>query len=173
MKTLKFLLASFVITLSVTFAVSACGCGGIPGETLEELVGRAVNGSTVVFQGKVTGFEYRKGLLNETGPAIGYETMVVLFTVDRWWKGDLANTIVIATGETRNADGTASSNSCEFHFEKGKNYLVFAGFDKAAALPRTNSCSLTQEVKGNDSDADGIYKFLGVGTPANKPKSSR
>lgn len=180
MKILKFLLASFVITLSVTLSASACGCAGIPGETLEGHVARSMNRSNVVFQGKVIGFEYRKGIFNEfmsnrrseDGKPIGYETLIVRFKVDRWWKGDLASEISLVTAQTRNSDGTLSDTSCEFHFIKDETYLVFAGLNKDAAMPQTSNCSLTHQVKGSDADADGIYKFLGVGTPANKPKSS-
>ncbi|MGE3468534.1 MAG: hypothetical protein AB7J13_16550 [Pyrinomonadaceae bacterium] len=179
MRSLKHLFAVSTIILAVAAASAfACGCGGVPGQTVESIVGGAVNASTVVFQGKVIGFEYRKGITNdfmldyrdERGKPIEYETMVVRFAVDLWWKGDLVREILLTTGVTRNADGTASTNSCEVHFKNGVTYLVFAGLDKAAAMPRTDSCSLTREANDDVGVAAGIRRVLGEGIVPSRPK---
>lgn len=104
MKTLKCLFLCSAIVLSVSVgSVFACGCGSLggPEQTIENIVGHAVNTSIVVFQGKAIGIEYRKGLLtdfmsvrrDESGLPIAFETITVRFAVDRWWKGDMANEI--------------------------------------------------------------------------------
>ena len=120
MKILKYFLALFASILSfAVVSIFACGCGGVPGQTIEKAVVGAFNMSNVVFQGKVIDFEYRKGIRNEfmsnnldaAGRPIGYKTMVVKFKVESWWKGSLASEVLLVTEQTRNDDGTSSSTS--------------------------------------------------------------
>lgn len=177
MKLLNQVLAFLALVLCVAAGSAlACGCGGMPGESFEGIIGGAVNTSSVVFQGEVVGFEYRKGIRDEFEPGqidsagrpLGYETMIVKFKVESWWKGDLASSIFLVTGQSRYSDGTRSTNSCEFDFQKGKTYIVFAALNKAAAMPQTNSCSSTREAKDEYGHADAIRKVLGKGTLPNK-----
>jgi hypothetical protein len=162
----------FLIFLISIGPALACSCGGAPSQTLEDLVGSAMNTSIAVFEGKVVKFEHRKGIPNdfmETYPAANrpeYETTLVRFEVSRWWKGDLAREVLLSTAETRNSDGTASFSSCDFHFKEGGKYLVFAYWDKLAAMPRTSNCSLTRS-KGPQSDE--ITRFLGEGILPTEP----
>ncbi|MBK9527692.1 MAG: hypothetical protein IPO41_05095 [Acidobacteria bacterium] len=177
MKSLNQVLASFALVLCIAAGSAlACGCGGMPGETFESIVAGAMNTSSMVFQGEVVGFEYRKGIRDEFDSGridsadrpLGYEKMVVKFKVESWWKGDLASAIFLVTGQNRYSDGTRSTNSCEFDFQKGKTYIVFADLNKAAAMPQTNNCSSTREAKDEYGHADAIRKVLGKGTLPNK-----
>jgi len=90
--------------------------------------------------------------------------MFVRFRVDSWWKGDLADEIVLVTDQTLLSDGRAGTTSCEFDFKKGETYLVFAGLNKAAAMPQTNKCSLTRPANDVDGSADRVHKILGEST---------
>lgn len=177
MKFLKQVLASFAFVLCIAVGPAlACGCGSMPGETIESIVTGAVNTSSMVFQGEVVGFDYKKGIHSEfdsgqmdsAGRQLGYETMVVKFKVESWWKGGLASEILLVSGQNRYSDGTRSTNSCEFDFQKGKTYIVFADLNKAAAMPQTNSCGSTHEAKDEYGRADAIRKVLGKGTLPNK-----
>ena len=180
MKSLNCLLALIAITLiALVPSGFACGCVVIPGQILEDHVGKSVNLATVVFEGKVVGFEYRKGIFNEYvsglrdafGKPRKYETMLVRFKVDRWWKGGLAPEVMLATGETRNSDGSGTTTTCEFNFAKDETYLVFAVPDKPGALPRTSNCSLTGASK--DDGVEKIIQVLGESTAPKKPRGKR
>lgn len=164
------LLISFVIALTLCPAsVFACGCAQAAGETFESTIGHLVNSSVAVFHGKVIGFEYRKGIFNEfmseqrdpLGMAIKYETKVVRFKVDIWWKGGSDSEIVLVTGDTKNSDGSASTTSCDVGFLEGESYTVLAYLDKSSAMPRTSSCRYTKQGKVTQE----YLKALGEGTP--------
>ncbi|MEQ1646377.1 MAG: hypothetical protein ABL959_23190 [Pyrinomonadaceae bacterium] len=179
MKALNQILGSVFIVLGIAIGSSlACGCGSMPGQSLESIVGNSVNTSTVVFQGKVVGFEYRKGIHNEymssqrddAGRPIGYETMVVRFRVESWWKGDLAPEITLVTDQTLNADGSTTNSSCDFNFKKDATYLVFAGLNKAAAMPGASECGLTREAIDESGSTEAIRKILGKGTLPTKER---
>ena len=151
---------SFVICLFLSATkVFACGCIGLPNETLEDVVKNSVKNSAMIFAGKVVGFEYRKGIANEfmQSKRIDYETKVVKFQVEQWWKGGVPKEIFLVTDETINADGTASNSSCNYNFKEGESYLVFA-YGKEKEL-RTDKCSRTQPL--NEADKD--LKILGEG----------
>lgn len=55
-----------------------------------------------------------------------FETQVVKFEVDGWWKTELPLIIYLATNATKNSDGTQSNSSCDYGFEIGKIYMVYA-----------------------------------------------
>ena len=131
----------------------------MPNETLEDVVKNSVKRSTKVFAGKAIGFEYRKGIPNDfmQSKGIDYETKVVIFQVEQWWKGKVPKEIVLATDETKNADGTESTSSCNFNYKAGENYLVFA-YGKENEV-RTMACARTQLL----TNAKEELKILGKG----------
>lgn len=179
---LKQILVSVFTVLGITIGSAlACECESMKGQSLDSLVGKSMSSSTVVFQGRVVGFEYRKGIHNEymssqkdgAGKPIAYETMVVRFEIERWWKGDLATEITLVTDQTLKADGSITSNSCDFDFKRDTTYLVFARLNKATGMPQTSGCGLTREAKDAFGDAEAIRKILGKGTLPTKPKEGK
>lgn len=164
------IIGSFVIFLLCSGkSVIACECPVIPVED-------AIKESSVVFSGKVVGFEYRKGIPNwsmderakETGKVIEYETLVVKVRVNQWWKREPPTEVYLLTVSTRNADGTLMQDSCDFTFHKGETYLVFATkFNtKDENEYRTSICSRTRELS---SAADDL-KILGEGKKPSENK---
>ena len=126
---------SFVICLLLSATkVFACVCVSMPNESVSDAVKYATEQSTMIFAGKVVGFEYRKGITNQymesrrkdSSKNIEYETLVVKFQVERWWKGEATTEVFLATDETKNSDGTGSGSSCDYHFKEGEIYLVYA-----------------------------------------------
>lgn len=123
----KLIIASLVLLFWSMSAVFACDCkpGGLQYN---------VDQSNAVFAGKVIGFEYRKDILNPsaevaaemTGEQIEYETLVIKFEVDQWWKGEPKMEVSILTNTTRKPDGTLRRTSCDYIFKEGEQYLVFA-----------------------------------------------
>ncbi|HEV2707683.1 MAG TPA: hypothetical protein VGV59_17325 [Pyrinomonadaceae bacterium] len=138
--------------------VFACDCALISTED-------AVNKSGMVFSGKVVGFEYRKGIPNEFMTTQGkedasqtdYETLVVKIQVEQWWKGDVPAEVVLLTSTTKNADGTMSVSSCDYHFRQGESYLIFAVGKEDAY--RTSDCLRTKKL----AQAEEELKILGEG----------
>jgi hypothetical protein len=164
----KIVIAFFICLFLSATEVFACVCVIMPNETLEDAVKSSVKKSKVVFAGKVIGFEYRKGILNEfmQSKGIDYETKIVKFQVEQWWKGQVPKEIFLVTDETKNADGTVSSSSCNYNYKEGESYLVFA-YGKENEL-RTMACSRTQPL----NRAKEELKILGEGRKLLKRKTS-
>ena len=156
----------FLLTMSalMIFCVSsayACGCGGsdIP-STPRQIVNGALRLSTSVFTGKVVAFEYRKGIRNEfmesqrdaAGQPIKYETKVVKFEVDRWWKLKLPPIVYIITNGTKNSDNSVSVSGCDFVFELGEKYLVYA--DGKPDSLQAHQCTRTTTVDNASADLE-------------------
>lgn len=128
-------LVSLLLAVQLVFAgdVSASCGSGTDDRPAGVIIGDKVRESSAVFSGKVTGFAYRKGTPNEYAEGLvreqgldGYETKVVIFAVDRWWKGDLAMEVELVTEETKLSNGMGTNSSSNYNFEAGKSYIVSA-----------------------------------------------
>ena len=159
------IVVSFVICLLLSTAeVFACGCISMPNEDINEVVQSAAKQSTMIFAGKVVGFEYRKGIPNEyidslgedAGRHVDYETKVVKFQVERWWKGDATTEIFLVTAETKSPGGVGTGSSCDYHFKEGESYLVYADGKKNEL--RTHACARTRLLSKTED-----LKILGEG----------
>jgi hypothetical protein len=162
----QIIVISFVICLLLSATeVFACGCPGSSDEIVSDAVQHAAKQSTMVFVGKVVGFEYRKGIPNQyieslrkdSGKYFDYETMVVKFQVERWWKGEVASEIFLVTSVTKHSDGTGSSSGCDYSFKQSESYLVYA--DGKENELRTNACARTKL----STKAGEDLKILGEG----------
>ena len=119
----------------------------------------------MIFSGKVTGFEYRKGIPNwfmdmeakQSGKQIDYETLVVKIQVEQWWKGEAPSEIVLLTSSTKNGDGTSTLSSCDYTFRQGESYLIFATGKQDEY--RTSDCLRTKKL----AQAEEELKLLGEG----------
>ncbi len=155
---LKIIVAFVICLLCSAASVIACDCLRVSTE-------EAVKKSSVVFSGKVVGFEYRKGIPNwhmdlrakENGEQIDYETLVVKVQVKQWWKGEAPTEIFLLTDSTKNADGTSSLSSCDFSFRQGESYLVFATGKENEY--RASNCLRMQKLTQAEED----LKILGEG----------
>lgn len=163
---------SFVVCLLLSATeVFACGCGSMSNENMRDAVQYASKQSTMVFAGKVVGFEYCKGIPNqymesreiETGKHVDYETKTVKFQVERWWKGKATTEVFLVTDETKNPDGTGTGSSCDYHFKEGETYLVYA-YGKENEL-RTHACTRTRLLNKTED-----VKILGEGKEPVKKK---
>jgi hypothetical protein len=92
----------------------------------------------------------------DSGEKIEYETLVVKFRVERWWKGEATTEVVLATYKTKKSDGTGSGSSCDYHFKEGESYLVYA-YGKGNEL-RTHDCTRTSPLSKTED-----IKILGEG----------
>ena len=159
----------FVCSLFGATRTLACDC---PRLTTEQ----AIEESKAVFSGEVIGFEYHKGIPNwsmdesakRTGKVIDYETLVVKVRVKQWWKGETPTEIYLLTNTTRDTDGSLTQSSCDFTFDKGETYLIFATkFNtKKENEYRKGYCSRTRELSAADDD----LKILGEGKKPTEDK---
>ena len=60
------------------------------------------------------------------GEVIALDTFAVRMRVERVWKGSLGEFVEFSTGAQRTAEGTVVIYGCDYSFEPGKRYLVFA-----------------------------------------------
>jgi hypothetical protein len=160
-----------MLFFSVFCVSSALGCGcpsGSDDRTTTERMKAKVDGSAAAFTGKVIGFVFRKGevdeefakLLAQAGkPDMEYENKFVVFEVQRWWAGQLTETVELITDEKRMADGIAGNSSCNYHFKEGETYMVFA--DKRGIHLATDSCAGTHPIK----DIKSLVELIGEGKP--------
>lgn len=160
MNLLKYkIIGAFVICLFCSMtSVYACRC-------ITTSVEDNVKNASIIFSGKVVGFEYRKGIPNRymdeqakaTGKFIDYETLVIKVRIEQSWKGNVPTEIFLLTYTTKNADGTGSYLSCDFNFLKDETYVIFANGKENEY--RTNSCSGTRKL--NEAEKD--LEILGEG----------
>jgi hypothetical protein len=145
----------FFINVSSTFA---CLCDGTP------TVAEELKEATAIFSGKYVGGEYRKGIVNQfremqgevDGKKVEYEVLVLKFQVQRWWKRNLSNEVILVTDQTRASDGTTSVGDCGLGFEKGEPYLIYA-YGKENELG-TDACTRTKKLKRAKEDLKQLGK---------------
>ena len=106
---------------------------------------RQVETSSAIFTGRVSA----AGRLN-AGPLSLPDSVRVVFTLDRVYKGDFAETAVVYTA--------ANAAACGVNFLVGERYLVFA-YESGNTL-RTGLCNLTQPVE----QAPDLLRQLGLRT---------
>lgn len=116
----------------------------------------------VVFSGEVIFTTYQKMTSAEISAVAAsnpqffagkkdFEIKVVKFAVSEWWKGAARKKEIMLLTETfRASDGIETSNSCEFNFQDGQKYLIFAKGRSSKTL-KTAKCSGTQSMEtGNE-----------------------
>ncbi len=117
----------------------------MPEATSEEFtaaVTQAYGNATAVFSAMAVANEYRALDGSESIEADAARMKVVRFKVERWWKGGETEEVILYTSEILHPDGTGSGQGCEYYFEVGKMYLVYAS--DAEKKLRTNACSRTK-----------------------------
>jgi len=157
----------FFIFCSLASVSSALGCVCVPSQG----VAKELKESGAVFSGKFIGTEYRKVAADEVitsnggggGKGVGQEVLVLKFQVERWWKGANTREVKIVTDRIKSSDGSVTITDCDFPFEAGKRYLVFAYRDEDGL--KTNICTRTKILE----KAGGDLKALGKGR---KPKKT-
>lgn len=140
MKKVVLILALTGLTYTATFA---CTCADIP-DPLKDKVAWWLKDSTAVFTGESIKLEK----IPQT------RDMVVTFSVDEFWKGDLSGVVELRT--------PIDSASCGFDFRIGRSYLVYAYGPKTALM--TGLCGGNRE----QYDARDQLEVLGRGK---QPKS--
>lgn len=108
--------------------VAACSCLRPPIDTEENLrtaVATSVGEADAVFSGEV----------------IEMDGLTVKFKVKKAWKGDVKDKVSMATGALKSEDGFLLSSMCDYKFELGRKYLVFANASEGKL--KASKCSWT------------------------------
>lgn len=136
----------------------ACRCADTaPERTLAQRVLESKDRAKVVFSGKAIAKETIKAVKTISEQPAEVELVMMRFKVDRWWKGDVKDEVVLFTGEIKMSDGLRSASSCDYDFEIGKSYLIYAyEFEDQV---QTDYCSRTRLLEKAEED----LKELGEG----------
>lgn len=92
--------------------------------------------------------DFDKSLAVFTGEVIEIDKFKVKFKVENAWKGAVGDEIVMSTGTRDLGNGMTTDSSCDFHFQKGKKYLV-AGFGKNYEEIQGFDCTITNLIKNS------------------------
>jgi hypothetical protein len=171
MKTSALVLIILGLNVSAGFA---CVCVDMPDITLADKLNWAIKNADTVFIGNVRRFDFLAGVPNEyleerrkTNPGLTWETKTGVFKVDAWWKGPVDAEAYVVTDSTRGSDGTGSESSCDYGFEKGKTYLVFAR--KYGEYLKNIACSFSRR----DDQIKDILPLLGEGKKPINPDTPK
>jgi hypothetical protein len=135
------LLSVFLITIlpASVIEIYACKCAMESSKLpLEQQVIHSLKESKAVFTGKVTAIEKLTIL-----------SVKVTMKVDRVWKKDLPETVILFTG--------VGKGDCGYPFKEGESYLIYE--DSSSNSLVVNICSRTKLL----SKADEELKILGNG----------
>lgn len=153
MKKLAFL---FVLCLFMPRAAEACGCGGEPNRTPEQIRAERFE-------------EFRRADAVFSGQIIEADRFRVKLKVFKAWKGTIAAETEMLTGTKDLGNGLLQTSSCDYRFEKEKSYLVFASATSEGLI--THQCSPTRSL----NQSSEMIKFLDEVAPAidfsNKPEA--
>ena len=130
----KFVLTAFAVfalSLAAADTARACVCFLSPEKATPEAARAALvkdfNEASAVF----------------TGEVVALDALRVTLKVEKLWKGNLGDEVVMPTGARKNDDGTYSVSSCDYTFARGEKYLIFAYGDSAETM-RARACTRTK-----------------------------
>jgi hypothetical protein len=76
-----------------------------------------------------------------SGEVIETDGLTVKFKVKKTWKGEVKDKVSMATGAVKFEDGLLLSSMCDYKFELGRKYLVFANASEGKL--KASKCSWT------------------------------
>ena len=153
MKKFVFLSLSILAILHFTqIDALACGCAARSGDITKD-VNRDFDQAAIVFSGKVV---FAKFVPISEG--IGAtETLIIKFAVNNWWKGKPIGEVTLSTAQFRYPGIGGSGEGCEYSFEAGKKYLVYAVNRKGKL--RAFDCSGTTRIENAERDIKELQKL--------------
>lgn len=159
MKNIVLLSVILVLIVLAQVNVWACGCPGRV-KDITKAVTQDFNQASMVFSGNVVASEWIPKIeKNSSGQKIRAETLVLEFAVDSWWKGKIKNEVIWHTSHIRYPDlgiGESGSN-CEYGFEVGKKYLVYA--DSLEGKLKAHVCGGTRRIEDAEKDIKELQKL--------------
>ncbi len=122
------------MTLLITEDTFACKCES-------PNIKQSFQKATVIFSGEVTKLDPFRAT----------------FKVQKIWKGESAEELVMMTGTFKTADGKYMGTSCDYSYKNSEKYLIYAygAEDKL----RTDNCSGSKVLKNADKDIQELEKL--------------
>lgn len=125
------MLAAFALSLAAAGEALACACSvpfvpPTPEQARAALV-KDFNEAFAIF----------------TGEVVESDHLTVKFKVDKLWKGNLGDEVIMPTGAVKLDNGMYSVSSCDYTFTRGERYLVFAYGDSAEKM-QARACTRTK-----------------------------
>lgn len=136
------LLLSVVLLFSLPSAIRIfeCVCVKDPHPSSEKVKAdrrRAYDQAAAVFAGKV----------------VALDAYIIKFSLEKRWKGDSQDEVILTTGAVRGIDGTPLPDECSYHqFHLGEKYLVYA-FGAGGNL-KTDFCLTLQAKDAVEEEKD-------------------
>ncbi|MCA1625248.1 MAG: hypothetical protein LC768_03235 [Acidobacteria bacterium] len=154
-------LLSFVIALMLLAHINvwACGCQGRD-EDITKAVILDFNKASIIFSGKIAAAEWIPIVeKNASGKEIKAEALLLKFAVDSWWKGKTKDEVIWHTTDIRYPDSgeLKLGSNCEYGFELGKKYLVYAVDLKGKLI--AGACSGTTRIENAEKDIKELQKL--------------
>jgi hypothetical protein len=89
--------------------------------------------------------QVKKAVAVFAGEVAQLDEMTVHFKVDAVWKGELGERVVMPINAGKGPDGTIAYSSCDYDFQVGRKYVVFA-YGESIGTMRAYSCTRTAEL---------------------------
>ena len=152
-------ICSVALLIFSQIEVVACGCPGSKDTDITMAVTQHFGNASIVFSGEVIAKEFVPIIKEDTsGKAIKAENLVYKFLVGGWWKGKFKDEITLNTSHFRYPDlGYGENSGCEYSFEVGEKYLVYAVGSKGKFI--AHSCSGTTRIENAEKDIQQLQKL--------------
>ena len=79
---------------------------------------------------------------------IKFDTSTVVFRIEKVWKGETVEEITMATKTKAKGNGLLTFSSCDYNFNKGEKYLVYA--EGSGGNMQSYKCAGTGQLKNSD-----------------------
>lgn len=139
-------------------AALGCVCFGMPEKpTPEQARARLVK-------------DFHEAFAVFSGEVIALDRFKVKFKVDKLWKGDFGDEIIMSTGAKDNGDGTYTTSSCDYHFKLGEKYLVYA-YGVSVEEMQAHVCTRTSTLNYVEQEMKELDEVWSHVNKNEKPKS--
>jgi len=99
---------------------------------------------------------YDKATAVFVGKVVALDAYTVTFRLEKRWKGDSLNEVILSTGAVPGYEGTPLPDECGYQFQLGEEYLVYAF--GAAKKMKASICS-TLLIKNAAEEEKGLDKI--------------
>jgi len=102
---------------------------------------------------------YDKAAAVFMGKVVALNAYTVTFRLEKRWKGDSLDVVILSTGAVPGYDGTPLPEECSYQFQLGKEYLVYAF--GAAKKMKAYACStlLIENAAEEENGLDEIKPY--------------
>jgi hypothetical protein len=93
---------------------------------------------------------YDKATSVFTGKVVALDAYSVTLSLDKWWKGEPEDKVILSTGAVPGYDGSPLPAECSYRFRLGQEYLVYT-YGPVEKM-KANSCATLQLKEATDEE---------------------